>query len=86
MTSDACEPVSLIALQLFLEVIDTANQDWEDRRIIGKEGVNAVLHYVVEWSPTIEPEHLLGHSIELVDEFEAQLRVQRGVNGKGWLS
>lgn len=29
-----------------------------------------VLHYLVEWSPTLEPRDLLGHARELVDEFE----------------
>jgi hypothetical protein len=42
-----------------------------------------VLHYLVEWCPTLEPEHSLGQAKELVDEFEAQLRAQRKVeNGR----
>jgi hypothetical protein len=51
-------------------VIDD-NQDWEARKIIGKEDVDGVLHYLVEWCPTLVPKHLLGHAKELVDDFEA---------------
>lgn len=52
------------------------------------EDIDGVLHYLVEWSATLVPEHLpghlLGHAKELVDEFEARLRAQRGVkNGRG---
>jgi hypothetical protein len=43
-----------------------------------------VLHYLVEWSATLVPGHLLGHAKELVDEFEAQLRAQREAkHGRG---
>jgi hypothetical protein len=67
-------------------VIEDDNQDWEVRKIIGREHVDGVLHYLVEWCPTLEPEHSLGHAKELVDEFEAQLRVLRGVkSGRGEL-
>jgi hypothetical protein len=69
--------------QLAAQVIN-ANQDWEVRKIIGKEDVDGVLYYLVEWSPTLVPKHLLGHAKEPVDEFEARLRAQRGVkNGRG---
>ena len=41
------------------------------REFIGKEYVD-VLHYIVEWCPTLEPVHSLEHAKELVDEFEAR--------------
>jgi hypothetical protein len=50
------------------------NQDWEVRKIIDKEDTDGVLHYFVEWSATLVPGYLLGHTKELVDEFEARLR------------
>lgn len=61
-----------------------ANQDWEVRQIIGKEDVDGVLHYLVDWSATLVPEYSLGHAKELVEEFEARLLAQRRVkNGRG---
>jgi hypothetical protein len=39
-----------------------------------------VWHYLVDWSPTLKPEHLLLK--EAVDKFEAQLREQR--RAKNW--
>jgi hypothetical protein len=41
-----------------------------------------VLYYLVEWCPTLVPKHLLGHAKELMDEFEARLRAQRGVKNR----
>lgn len=61
-------------------MIDDAGQEWEVRKIIGKEYVNGVLHYLVEWCPTLEPQHSLGHAKVLVDEFEAQLQAHRRTN------
>jgi hypothetical protein len=82
-TPVAFESASLTEPQLCPEVID-ANQDWEVRKIIGREDVDGVLHYLVEWCPTLEPEHSLGHAKELVDKFEARLRAQRGAkSGRG---
>ena len=49
-----------------------AKQDWEVRKIIGKEDISGVLHYLVEWSPTLAPGHLLGHAKELVDKFKVE--------------
>jgi hypothetical protein len=77
-TPDVFESVSLTEPQLCLDKIDDANQDWEVCKIIGREHVDGVLHYLVEWCPTLEPEHSLGHAKELVDEFEAQLLSRRG--------
>ena len=36
----------------------------------------------MEWTPILAPEHLLGYAKELVDEFEARLRVQRGAKNR----
>jgi hypothetical protein len=36
-----------------------------------------VLHYLVEWCPTLEPVHSLEHAKELVDEFEVRLLALR---------
>ena len=63
-------------LQLAVQATDD-NQDWEVRKIIGKEDIDGVLHYLVDWSPTLVPEHSLGHAKELVDEFEGRLRPKR---------
>jgi hypothetical protein len=64
-------------------VID-ADRDWEVRRIVGKEEVDGVLHCLVDWHPTLLPEHSLGYAEELVGKFEARLRAQREAkNGRG---
>jgi hypothetical protein len=55
--------------QLAAHVIN-AKQDWEVRKIIGKEDIDGVL----------PPEHSLGHVKELVDKFEARLQAQREAN------
>ena len=60
-----------------LSSIDDASKEWEVRQIIGKEYVDGMLHYLVEWCPTLEPQHSLGHAKEMVDKFEAQLRAYR---------
>lgn len=69
--------------QLGLELIN-AEQDWDVRKIIGREDVNGVPQHLVEWCPTLETEHSLGHAMELVHEFEAQLEAQRRVKGGRW--
>jgi hypothetical protein len=80
---DAFESASRTEPKSCLEVIN-ANQDWEVRKIIGREDVDGVLHYLVEWCPTLEPQQALEHAKELVDEFEAHLRAQRsGKSGRG---
>jgi len=61
-----------------------ASQEWDIREIIGKEYVDGVLHYMVDWNPTLEPQDSLENAKELVDEFETRLRVLRGSrNGRG---
>lgn len=66
--------------QLSPELADPA-QDWEVSEIIGKEYINGEVHYMVKWSPTLEPASSLEHAKELVDEFEARLRALH--SGKG---
>ena len=51
-------------------------QEWEIRDIIGKEDVDGVVHYLVEWSATLVPKYELGKAKALVDKFEARLRAQ----------
>jgi hypothetical protein len=72
-------------LQLTVQAIDD-NHDWEVRKVIGKEVVDGLLHYLVDWTPTLVPRHSLGHANGLVDEFEAGLQAKReGKNGQGGL-
>ena len=54
--------------------------------------MNDVLHYVVDWHPTIMVGHSLGHAKELVDKFEAtsstmsgQARAKELGAGRGFL-
>jgi hypothetical protein len=75
-TPGVFESASLTNPQLCPEVIDPS-EDWEVRKIIGKEYVDSILYYLVEWCPTLEPEHSLGYAKELVDEFEARLQALR---------
>jgi hypothetical protein len=67
---------SLERHQLSPELEDTS-RDWEVRKVIGKEYVHGVLHYMVEWSPTLQPVHSLEDAKELVDEFAARLQALR---------
>jgi hypothetical protein len=64
---------SLREPQLSPELADFS-QGWEVREVIGKEYVGGVLHYMVEWCPTLQPVHSLENAQELVDEFEGRLR------------
>jgi len=73
---------SLTELQLCPVVTD--DQDWEVRGIVGKENVNGISHYWVDWKPTLLPKHSLGHAKELVDNYEAHIRAltnDRGGSG-----
>ena len=56
-------------------VVD-ANQEWEICNIIGKEDVDGVIHYLVEWNPTLMPARKLKNAKELVSKFEARLQAQ----------
>jgi hypothetical protein len=53
-----------------------SKQEWEIRDIIGKEDVDGVVHYLVEWSTTLVPKYELGKAKGLVEKFEARLRAQ----------
>ena len=56
-----------------------ANQEWDMREITGKEDIDGVLHYLVEWCPTLVPKDSMGYGQELVAEFEArQARMSQG--------
>jgi hypothetical protein len=57
------------------EVVD-ANQEWQIRDMIGKENVDGVVHYLVEWNPTLVPKYALKNAKEMVDKFGARLRAQ----------
>jgi hypothetical protein len=60
--------------QLVDRVTD-AGQEWEICSIIGRQKVDGVVQYWVEWEPMWMPESELIGARELVDEFEAQLQV-----------
>lgn len=72
-TAPALESAPPRGPQLCPQVID-ADKDRKVRQIIGKEDVDGVLHYWVDWHSTLLPEHSLGHAKEIVDKFEARLR------------
>jgi len=48
-------------------------QEWEICNIVGKEDVNGVLHYWVQWSATLVPKYEMGEAKALVARFEAGL-------------
>jgi hypothetical protein len=52
-------------------------QEWEVCDIIGKEDVNGVLHYWVQWSATLVPKCEMGKARALIARFKAGLRAQR---------
>jgi hypothetical protein len=58
------------------EVAEIANQEWEICNVIGKEYVNGVVYYLVEWNPTLMPEYILKNAKGLVNKFKAQLQAQ----------
>ena len=64
------------------EAVD-ADKEWEIRDIIGKEDVDGVVHYLVEWNPTLVPKYALKNAKEMVNKFEArlQLAVRRECHG-----
>jgi hypothetical protein len=75
-TPDVFESTCPTEPQMFPEVME-ASRDWEVPKIIGKEYVDGVLHFLVKWCPTLEPVHSLERSKELVDEFEGRLEALR---------
>ena len=64
-------------------MLTDVDPDWDVREIIGKEDLDGVSYYLVDWHPTLLPVHSLGHAKELVDEFEARIRAQRGFKRGG---
>ncbi|CZT11993.1 uncharacterized protein RAG0_15992 [Rhynchosporium agropyri] len=80
-SSTRSTPASEVTSPTELEVcpvLTDVDLDWDIREIIGKEDLDGVLYYLVDWHPTLLPVHSLGHAKELVDEFEARIRAQRG--------
>jgi hypothetical protein len=65
-----------------------SKQEWEICDIVGKEDVDGVPHYWVQWSITLVPKSEMGKARALVARFEAELRAQRkqkGGKGRGRL-
>jgi hypothetical protein len=63
-------------------------QEWEICDIVGKEDVDGVPHYWVQWSITLVPKSEMGKARALVARFEAGLRAQpkqKGGKGRGRL-
>jgi hypothetical protein len=63
-------------------------QEWEICDIVGKEDVDGVPHYWVQWSVTLVPKYEMGKARALVARFEAGLRAQlkeKGKKGRGRL-
>jgi hypothetical protein len=72
------------------QVAEVANdkQEWEICDIVGKEDVDGVPYYWVQWSITLVPKSEMGKARALVARFEAGLRAQRkqkGGKGRGRL-
>ena len=72
------------------QVAEVANdkQEWEICDIVGKEDVDGVPYYWVQWSITLVPKSEMGKARALVARFEAELRAQRkqkGGKGRGRL-
>jgi hypothetical protein len=63
-------------------------QEWEICDIVGKEDVDGVPHYWVQWSVTLVPKYEMGNARALVARFEAGLlaeRMEKGKYGRGRL-
>jgi hypothetical protein len=86
MTPAPAATAAQSALTISKQAAEVANdkQEWEICDIIGKEDVDGVLHYWVQWSATLVPKYDIGKARALVARFEAQLRAQgRQRGGKG---
>lgn len=53
-----------------------SKQDLEIHNIIRKEDVDRVVHYLVEWNPTLVLKYALKNAKEMMNKFEARLRAQ----------
>jgi hypothetical protein len=76
--------------EMLEQVVEVANdkQEWKIFDILGKEDVDRVLHYWVQWSATLVPKCDMRKARALIARFEARLRAQgrqRGGNGRGRL-
>jgi hypothetical protein len=72
------------------QVVEVANdkQEWEICGIIDDEDIDGVLHYWVQWSPTLVSESEMGKARALVARYKARLRAQhkqKGGKGRGRL-
>jgi hypothetical protein len=63
-------------LERLEQMAEVADQEWEIRDIIGKEDIDGVVHYLVEWNPTLVPKYALKNAKVMVNKFEARLQVQ----------
>jgi hypothetical protein len=61
------------------QVVEVADdkQEWEICDIVGKEDIDGVPHYWVQWSATLVAKYDMGNARALVAGFEARLRAQR---------
>jgi hypothetical protein len=67
-------PNDLAEPQAVVEAND--KQEWEICDIIGKEDIDGIVYYWVDWSATLVPKYELKKAKALVDKFEARLRAQ----------
>jgi hypothetical protein len=59
-----------------------SKQEWGIHGIIGKEEIDGMAHYWVDWNPTLVPKYELGKAKVLVEKFEARLQA-RGRQRRG---
>jgi hypothetical protein len=90
MTPAPAATAAQSASTIFEQTAEVANdkQEWEICDIIGKEDVDGVPHYWVQWSATLVPKYDMGKARALVARFEAGLRAQhkqKGGKGRGRL-
>ncbi|KAI9770371.1 MAG: hypothetical protein M1839_003213 [Geoglossum umbratile] len=57
------------------------NGEWGIHGIIGKEIIDGVLHYCVDWEPTMLPVGVLRGAWRMVQEFEAKEQARSGKGG-----
>ena len=57
-------------------------QEWEICDIVGKEDIDGVPHYWVQWSVTLVPKYEMGKARALVARFKAGLRAQGKQKGR----
>jgi hypothetical protein len=50
-----------------------SKQEWEIYDIVGKEDVDGVLHYWVQWSIMLVPKSKMGKARALVARYKAQI-------------